>query len=252
MLQIGNESVEAVWTPRFTPSRMPLLDQRWTTLPPEAAGITIRDAGFEFPERGQVGLRWRHAGGRVEVGASLFDGLTHHPHVTVTPVEEDETVEIRRTFPQLRMFALDTAVPTRWLTMKAEAAYFTSDDELRSYALYVIEAERQLGEWLFTFGYAGDTNSDSAPPLAFDPERAIAPAFMGRASYTVDPRRTMTLELAARQNGNGQYAKGEYSHAVGQRWRATLAGVVLTGRRDDFLGQFDRNSHLTIALRFSF
>jgi hypothetical protein len=252
-LQIRNESLEAVWTWRLTPSRMPLLDQRWTTLPPEAAGLTIRDAGFDFPGRGQIGLRWRHTGGRVETGASLFDGFTHHPHIAVAPGDSDDIVTITRTFPRLRMYALDTAVPTAWVTFKAEAAYFTSpDDRLRSYSLYVIEGERQFGEWLFTLGYAGDTNSDAAPPLAFDPERAIAPAFIGRASYTVDPRRTVTVELAARQNGRGQYAKGEYSHAVGQRWRVTLAGVVLAGRGDDFLGQFDRNSHLSTALRFSF
>ena len=39
--QIGNESVDVVWVPRFTPSRMPLIDQRWTVLPPEAAGLVF-------------------------------------------------------------------------------------------------------------------------------------------------------------------------------------------------------------------
>jgi hypothetical protein len=285
-VQIGNETLEAVWTWHLTPSRMPLLDQRWTTLPPEAAGISIEDAGSRFPARGQVGARWRHTGGRVEWGLSLFDGFTHHPHVQATPImppvvppgpvpdanegdgASEETpddpdasngdavitnIEITRTFPRLRMYAVDTAIPTRWLTFKAEWAYFAPPDHaLRSYTLFVLEVERQLGEWLLTGGYAGETNAESAPPLAFDPERAIAPAFVGRASYTVDPRRTIAVEFAARQNGDGQYFKGDYSHAIRQRWRATVTAIVLSGSNDDFLGQFDRNSHLTTALRFSF
>jgi hypothetical protein len=151
------------------------------------------------------------------------------------------------------MYALDTAVPTRWLTFKAEWAYFAPPDQaLRSYTLYVLEVERQVGEWLLTGGYAGETNSRSAPPLAFDPERAIAPAFVGRAAYTVDPRRTVAVEFAARQNGDGQYFRGDYSHAIRQRWRATVTAVVLRGNEADFLGQFGENSHLSTALRFSF
>src|SRR5204862_8126369 len=43
-IQRGSETFELVWVPRFTPSRVPLLDQRWTAVPPEAAGIPIADA----------------------------------------------------------------------------------------------------------------------------------------------------------------------------------------------------------------
>lgn len=251
--QVGNETFEAVWTWRLTPSRMPLLDQRWTVLPPEAEGIALYDEGFRFPNRGQAGLRWRHTGGRLETGLSFFDGTNHHPYIEVTPVAPGDAVELRRTFPRLRMFAADAAVPTTWLTFKGEAAYFTSpDDRLSSYALFVLEVERQMGEWLLTAGYAGETDGDALPAFAFDPERAIAPAIVGRAAYTVDPRRTVAVELAARQNGDGVYVKGDFSQAFGQRWRATVTGVVLAGDEDDFLGQFDRNSHVTTALRFSF
>src|SRR5262245_36035647 len=39
--QAGHETFEAVWVPRFTPSRMPLVDQRWTPVPTGAAGVEI-------------------------------------------------------------------------------------------------------------------------------------------------------------------------------------------------------------------
>ena len=55
-----------------------------------------------------------------------------------------------------------------------------------------------------------------------------------------------------RQSGKGFYVKGEYSQALAQHWRLTLTGVGIAGDADDFLGQFNRNSHGAVALRFSF
>ena len=48
------------------------------------------------------------------------------------------------------------------------------------------------------------------------------------------------------------YAKAEYSQAQGQHWRATVTGAAIAGHRDDFLGQYRRNSHVVAALRYSF
>src|SRR5256885_15590026 len=44
-LQADTETIEAVWVPRFTPSRMPLLNQRWTVVPPAAAQFSVIDLG---------------------------------------------------------------------------------------------------------------------------------------------------------------------------------------------------------------
>jgi UDP-N-acetylglucosamine 2-epimerase (non-hydrolysing) len=108
------------------------------------------------------------------------------------------------------------AVPLPWFTVKAETAFFTSPlDEFDDYTLYVIEIERQTGEWVLTGGYAGEAASTPLSPLTFDPERGIARSILGRASYTVDPQRTVTIEGAVRQNGDAQYVKGEFSQGLG-------------------------------------
>jgi len=60
------------------------------------------------------------------------------------------------------------------------------------------------------------------------------------------------ITRAVRQDGQGFYSKVEYLQARGQHWRATLSGIVIAGRPDDFLGQYDRNSHVGVALRYSF
>src|SRR5213593_3915994 len=60
--QIENETLEAVWVPRFTPSRVPLANQRWTVVPADAAPIPIVDAGSVLPDGRETGLRWGHTG----------------------------------------------------------------------------------------------------------------------------------------------------------------------------------------------
>ena len=62
--------------------------------------------------------------------------------------------------------------------------------------------------------------------MTFAPDRGLTRSIVGRASYTIDPTRSLTFESAVRQNGDGVYAKAEYSQARGQHWRATVTGVA--------------------------
>jgi hypothetical protein len=58
MIRIGErDTLDTVWVPRFTPSRIPLLSQRWTVLPPDAPQVQIVDAGARFPDGSQAGIR---------------------------------------------------------------------------------------------------------------------------------------------------------------------------------------------------
>jgi hypothetical protein len=88
--------------------------------------------------------------------------------------------------------------------------------------------------------------------LTFAPDRGLTRSIVGRASYTIDPNRSVAFETAVRENGAGVYAKAEYSQARGQHWRATVSGVLLAGDEDDFIGQYQRNSHVSIGVRYSF
>jgi hypothetical protein len=252
-LQMGTETVEAVWAPRFTPSRLPLFDQRWTVLPPEAAGFTVQDGGSSIPSGSEWGVRWSHASGHIESSLSYFDGYNHLPNLDVLVLPDVSAVELTRVYPRLRSYGADLAIPLPWFSLKGEAAYFTAPSSASDeYVLYVVEVERQTGEWLLDFGYIGDVMTRSSGAFSFAPDRGIARSVIGHASYTVDPRRSVALEGAVRQGGQGFYVKGEYSETWGQHWRLTLTGVGLAGQRDDFLGQYQRNSHAAAALRFSF
>jgi hypothetical protein len=250
-LHFRNETFEAVWAPQLTPSRLPLFNQRWTVLPPVVQGIAIADGGSILPSGSEQGVRWSHAGSRFDASLSFFDGFNHLPNIETRLLPTG--LELTRVFPSLRSYGGDLAIPTRWVTLKGEAAYFTSPTSTNDeYVLYVIELERQVREWVLVGGYAGEAVTENRGVFSFAPDRGIAKSFLGRAAYTVDPRRTIAIEAAVRQSGDGLYIKGEYSQAFAQHWRLTLTGVGIEGEPDDFLGQFNHNSNVSIALRFSF
>lgn len=252
-IQLGNNTFEAVWVPRLTPSRLPLFDQRWTVLPAALQGISVEDGGSMIPQRSQVGARWNHTGGRVEMSLSYFDGFNHLPNIELMLHPLGDAVSLTRVYPDLRTYGGDLAIPTRLLLLKGEATYFTSPSSTSDeYVLYVVEVERQAGEWLLDGGYAGEAVTKSTGAFQFSPERGMARSIIGRVSYTVDPRRTVAVEGAVHQNSKGFYMKGEFSDALAQHWRLTLTGVGIGGDGSDFMGQFSLNSHLSVGLRFNF
>ena len=257
VLQHGDDAFEGVWVPRFTPSRVPLVDQRWTAVPPTVQAPLV-DRGGVFPDGSQIGVRWSRAG-VVEFALSFFDGYNHLPTIDATfiPVAPQPAIGVTRLYPAIRSYGGDFAAPTPWFTIKAEAAVITSRASARApagddYVLYVLQLERQSGEWVFIGGYAGEAVTARRTVSTFAPDRGMTKSIVGRAAYTIDPRRGVAFEGAVRQNGAGAYAKAEYYETRGQHWRVTVTAIGIGGDDDDFLGQYHDNSHLAIALRYSF
>ena len=250
--QLSDDSIEAVWVPRFTPSRIPLVNQRWTAVP--EIPFTVVDRGADLPSGSQAGVRWSHVGGGFEYALSYFDGFNHLPTIGLAPGPGPFEVDVTRLYPRIHMYGADTAVPTRWFTIKGEAAYFTAPGSLAAdeYVLYVVQLERQTGEWVIVGGYAGEVVTVQRSTLTFAPDRGMTKSVVGRASYTIDTNRSVAFECAVRQNGDGEYGKVEYSQARGQHWRGTIAAVGIGGHSDDFLGQYRRNSYVQLSLRYSF
>jgi len=263
----GGNTLDAVWVPRFTPSRLPLFDQRWTVFPTEAAAIPVSDAGSALPRGSQAGVRWNRSGPGYEFSLSVYDGFNHLPLVDVAFLPTPFRLQLTRIYPQMRMYGGDFALPNRWVTVKGEIGYFTSGTQLADeYGIYVVQLERQAGEWSLVGGYAGDfvtrngvrpATSSISPLLPstvvpFAAERGLARAFLGRASLTLDASSSLAFQAAVRRNGNGTWLQSQYSRTRGSHLRATLEGNLIRGLDTDFLGQFGRNSNVNLALRYSF
>ena len=237
----GN-TLDAVFQPRFTPSRTPLLNQRWTVLP---EGIRLPEIGSRYPGAGQFGLRWNRVARGYEHSLSFFEGFNHLPLL--------DPVRFERFYPRMRMFGADAAVPLKWFTVKGESAWFTSrTKQADEYLQYVLQLERQSGEWSFVGGYSGEYVSNRRGLPGFSPDRGLTRAFLGRASYTIDTNRSVMAEAAIRRNGDGVWTRAEYTQAFGQHWRATAGFTLIRGSANDFLGQYRRNSHAILSLRYSF
>jgi hypothetical protein len=246
----ATDTIDLVFEPRLTPSRVPLLNQRWAVLP---TGIPITESPPDFPGGPQFGARWNHIGAAAEYSLSFYNGYDHLPLYDARLRLDRFGVVAQRFYPQLRMYGADAAVPLPYVTLKAEAAYFTSaSSQSDDYALYVLQLERQSGEWSFIGGYAGQVLTRHGNSLSFSPARGSARSLVGRASYTIDTNRSFAVEAVVRQNLHGLYVKPQYTQALGQHWRATAGFVVIAGRDGDFLGQYRRNSHLLLELRYSF
>ncbi len=241
-------TIELVFSPRLTPSRIPLLNQRWGALP---AGIPIAELTPDFPGGTQSGARWNHIGAAAEYSLSFYNGYDHLPLFRAVP--EPASLGLQRFYPQMRMYGGDAAVPFSVLTVKAEAAYFTSATPLADqYVLWVLQLERQTGEWSFTGGYAGQAITAHGTSPSFSPVRGFTRAVVARAGYTIDVNRSVSFETVIRQNGRGVYLKPEYTQAFGQHWRITAGFALIRGSASDFLGQYRRNSHGILGLRYSF
>ena len=250
----GAHSVDLVWVPTFTPSRLPLLGRRWAPVQPQTLGSNaIPDPDAAFPDRAQYGARWNVLGPGLEFSFSYFDGFNHLPQFTAMAVSDVPLVALRRTYAPLRMGGADAAVPLRWFTMKGEiASMFTTSPAADDVVMYVVQLERQSGELSLVCGYAGEIVVRQRSTLDFAPDRGLTRAFLGRAGYTLGAMSDISFEAAVRQNLDGVWLKGQYSKAVGAHWRATLGGAIIGGGRDDFIGQYRRNSHVVATLRYSF
>ena len=255
----GPDTLDVVWVPLFTPSRVPLAGSRWSASASASQPVSPLppvDLGSVFPSRPQAGARWNHVGSGFEFSLSVYDGFNNLPRIDLLPNPSLGRTEVRRLYPQMRMAGGDAAWPLRWFTLKGEAGYFwTTDAKVDDYGIYVVQVERQRGEWLFVGGYAGefvtnDRSVTSSPVFAFD--RGLANSFLGRASYTIDTRRSLAFEGALRRDAAGGWLEAEYSEAFGQHWRATARADLLRGSPDDFFGRYHRNSSLHLTLRYSY
>jgi hypothetical protein len=248
----GAHTFEAVWLPRLTPSRLPLADQRWA--PWSASGVPVVLEPATFPSGHQAGLRWEHVAGGLEYALSFFDGFNHLPDLRTDVAADPSTpVSVRRVFPPLRSYGAAFAIPVRWVTVKGEAAWYTSSSPVTDeYVLYVLQVERQSGEWVVGGGYAGEAVTQRRAVATFSPERGLSRSFVLRATRSLDGRRSLELEGALRQDGGGVYGRATFSQGFGPHWRATATAVGIAGRSGDFLGQYSDNSYVRLAARYSF
>ena len=249
-LASASNSLELVVAPRLTPSRMPLLNHRWIGL--QAEGLSLADGGAVYPGGPQYGGRFSHVGSKVEYSLSYFRGDNHLPRLAVTPTGLTAAT-ITRFYPAIRAYGADLVVPFGAFALKAEAAWLEARErDTDDYGLYVVQVERQQGEWLLLGGWVGEVVGTDRGALTYAPDRGLARSLVGRASYTIGPTRSLAIESVAHWSGDGVYAKADYAHLIGGHWRMTLRLIVMRGEPQHYIGQYRLNSFAGAVARFSY
>ena len=165
----GQDSLEVVWLPRFTPSRIPLLDQRWTVSSPHRAARARLST--PAPSSRRV-LRPVFAGATSAIAwstrcRSSTDSITCPTSTqSVKPNTLLPEIDIVRQYPAIRSYGADLAHGPRRGSRSREKRRISprrppGTDE---YVLYVIQVERQTGEWVLVGGYAGEAVTESPRP----------------------------------------------------------------------------------------
>lgn len=248
----GAHTIDVVLQPRFTPSRTPLLNQRWVVIPPgQLPPLPLGQGAPQLPGGVQTGARWNYLGRGYEMALAFYEGHNHLPQVDGRLIPG--RVELFNRFAPMRMYGGAGAVPLPWFTVKGEGGWFTSkSDRADDYVLYVAQVERTIGEWTVVGGYSGEHVTAKKTQLDFAPDRGLAKAFLGRVAYTISPEKSVAGEAAVRQNGEGVWVKAEYTQTLSTHWQARASMTLIRGGANDFLGQYRRNSHAILALRYSF
>src|SRR5258706_13188348 len=126
--------------------------------------MLIVDGGATYPKASEQGVRWNHVGGRFETSLSFFDGFNHLPNIESRPLPSSidvsglpppaiellppSAIELSRVYPALRSYGADIAVPTPVVTVKGEAAHFTSPTSPREeYVLDAVGAHGHVPQW---------------------------------------------------------------------------------------------------------
>ena len=230
----GN-TLDAVFAPRFTPSRMPLLNQRWAVLPAGVCGMP-RYSARAIPARAQFGVRWNHVGRGFEHLAVVLRGL--QPPAAASSVGRRRRSASNDSTRACACIGGDAAMPLRWFTVKGEVGLLhfshAAGRRVRAVRRAGSSGRRASGRWWAAM--RASTSPGAAPCSAFSPDRGLTRAFLG--ARLLHHRRQPQPGVRSRRapERRRRWFEAEYSQAFGQHWRATARLHADPGRSDRLPG----------------
>jgi len=270
-MYVAKARFEVAWIPFFTPTRLPLLGQRWFPGSSRTFG-TANDAGSVFldgtrtlPARtfgnGQWAVRWNQIVPRGEFSVSYFDGFDDLPFFSLGGMRVAEPreagtvvhVPLNRQYCRVRVAGADFASELGPFGIRGETAYFDSTDPAnRDHLLYVIGMDHTRGDWFAIVQYADLWVSSPVPETALFPELALRSTLMARIEKKMGPENTFEIKGAVRLRDGDAMVQPLCSIGLSGNWRLKIGATFFSGPRASYFGQFRDNANFTLALRYSF
>ncbi len=248
----GEHSLELLYLPRFTPSRMPLTDQRWVVAPGGLPVSRFRLTGTRFPGGPQFGVRYHRVQSQVEYSVSLAEGYYHLPTLPYQLRPLAFAIDYQRIYPKFRMAGGDVTVAWRGLLWKGESAYLTSPRYADNTLRYAIEAEKYVDDWHFTGGFVGEHITKDRGFVEVDIARALGNGFTAEATWTPSLKQVLSMHWYVEPTGDALLARIEYSRSLTPALRATAGWNWIQGEKGSTVGQYNRDSYFSLVFRYSF
>ena len=269
---------EAAWVPFYTPTRLPLLGQRWfprlpssvRIVPAPGAGpvdvdLTYRDLGGPLPARtfgnGQWGVRYNQIVPSAEFSLSYLDGFDDIAffRTVSTPVappalqRPQALVDFHREYYRVKVAGADFASQIGPFAIRGEAAYFDQTDPNNlDHLLFVIGLDKTWGDWFAIVQYAGQKVNGRVQNAAIFPDLGLRSTMIYRIERTLRPSRSIEIKGALRLRDGDFFVQPLYNVALSNKWRLKIGATIFAGALDSYLGQFRGNSHLNLQLIYTF
>jgi hypothetical protein len=260
----GRAHFEGAWLPFYTPTRLPLIGQRWFPRLPTGTPvqqIQYHDLGGPVPAgtlgNGQWAVRYNQIIPGAEFSVSYFDGFDDLPffRASGTPLlaEQAIRVDLRREYFRVHVVGADFASGIGPVGIRGEAAYFDQTDPLNlDHLLFVIGLDKSWGDWFAIVQYAGQKVSGRVEPAAVFPDLGLRSTLLYRVERTLGPDRTFEIKGALRLRDGDFLIQPLYSVALSNKWRLKIGTTLFAGASDGYLGQFRYNSHLNLSVTYTF
>ncbi len=281
---VGNTTLEAVWVPFFTPTRLPLLNQRWFPPLPESAeaplgpkgqpidiDLSFQDGSVTFPawalKNGEVGLRWNQLVPGGEFSLSYFDGFDHiasfRSTATILPAMEPRPralVTLNREYHRVRVGGADFASALGPFGLRGEIAYFAQNDPTKHDRLvFIVGFDRTWGDWFAILQYTDQILTGSAQMPAGNlqgsllfPDQGYRSTILYRVARTLSSSQSVEIKGAIGARDGGFLVQPLYSMALTDAWRLKVGVTFFGGSRTSYLGQYHDNVFLNLQLRYTF
>jgi hypothetical protein len=249
----GPRSLELLYLPHFTPSRIPLDDRRWLILPSEFDGYSHHSQGVHYPGGGQFGARYHQIVSPYEFSICYFEGFKTLPSFLYDKDPINLNLNYQTLYPKMRLVGVDFAAPWRGLLWKVESAYIdAASPHLASTWTYAVQAEKTGDKWQWAVEFAVDQLTQSKRPNTLDLDRATRDAVSGHVFWTPNPRQTVSAEWFVHPNGDAFVARVLYSRNLYSTLRASGGFLWIGGSQSDALARYNVDSYAMLELRYSF
>lgn len=251
---------EAALVPRYAPSRLPILGERWFVVDP-GFPATVAYGSDDLPpvswETLQGAARGGYRGSRGEGTLSYFRGFDDAavivprlgaPAGPAAPMP----VFLDRSAARLEVAGLDGEVFAGSWTVRGEAGYFHYPrGERDGFLLYEVEAEFSRARWRAIAGF-GDTLGNEGDPAVTALDYAFLPAAFLRGSYGEATEWQVAVDAAIGTSTTDGFVRLSGSYPFAGHLRAGAELTSIWGEAGSFFGRWRANDRLRLFLRAAF